>query len=103
MVSVSVMGSTIFLPDFGASCQMVSALISSCDLPTALLPDLAVKATGLGLRNLVEGAKVFMLNAILSKFVGRAVLRLFGVASGGLRIEVTIGGFLLNSARINIQ
>ena len=77
MVSVSVKGSNIFLPDFGASCQMVSALISSCDLPTALLPDLAVKATGLGLRKLVEGAKDFMLNAISSSFVGRAVLRWF--------------------------
>ena len=71
MISVRVNGSATCLPDFGASCQMVSALIRSCDLPTALLPDLAVKATGLGLRNLVEGAKDFMLNAIINKFCGK--------------------------------
>ncbi len=64
MSSVSVSASKV-LPDFGASCQTVLASITSCDLPTGPLLDLAVKATGLGLKNLVEGATDFMVNAIV--------------------------------------
>lgn len=65
----------MFLPDLGASCQTVLASITSRDLPSGPLLDLADKATGLGLRNLVEGATDFMLNAILLKFVAMLQLR----------------------------
>ena len=65
MASVRLISSRL-LPPWGASCQTVLASITSLALPPTGLADRADSTMGRALMSEVEGATVFMVNAIIA-------------------------------------